>query len=148
MGIPAGHKTASTRCTDRVLAECRRERNSVRFHQAIKVGGDCGWITHVAEDIATPLIGIENDDVRRLHFVVLMIVVNTMILQVVLDIPVNSVSRSHTTIPIFQGVIEKVATPTGNSSGQFCRVGVNVLNMRDKTISKIDYSENVLLRIG
>ncbi len=65
VGIPPGHERAPAGCTDRVLAERAAERHGVFPDPFVQHGSLGRRIPQVADGIGSPLIGIEQHDMRQ-----------------------------------------------------------------------------------
>lgn len=67
VGVPAGHEGAAGGGADRVLAEGVAEGDGLGGDEVVEGGGDGGRVAHVAERVAAPLVGIEDENVRTGH---------------------------------------------------------------------------------
>jgi hypothetical protein len=66
--VPAGHERAAARRADRVLAVRPAERDGpVVAHEPVEVGRDRRRISEVADDVAAPLVRVDDEDVRRVR---------------------------------------------------------------------------------
>jgi len=63
--VPAGHKGAAAGGADGILAEGPTEGDGVSRDGGVEVGGESGGVAEVAEDVAAPLVRIEDHDVGR-----------------------------------------------------------------------------------
>jgi hypothetical protein len=62
--IPPGHEAAAAGRADGILAERRGEGDAVAGDQGVEVGRDGRGVARMPENVSTPLVRIEDDDVR------------------------------------------------------------------------------------
>jgi hypothetical protein len=63
MRVPAGHEGAAAGCADGVLDEGVAEGDGGGGDEAVEVGRTSGGVPEMTEDVGTPLVGVEDEDV-------------------------------------------------------------------------------------